>query len=69
MITAVYWTTLAFAGSGDEHYNKDKRPNHLINEKGPYLLQCAFNPVEWNPWGDEAIVKENRRINRLFFYQ
>lgn len=28
--------------------------NRLINEKSPYLLQHAHNPVDWFPWGDEA---------------
>ncbi len=31
--------------------------NHLINETSPYLLQHAHNPVEWFPWGDEALNK------------
>ena len=30
------------------------KPNKLIKEKSPYLLQHANNPVDWNPWGDEA---------------
>ena len=30
-------------------------PNHLVNEKSPYLLQHAYNPVDWYPWGDDAI--------------
>ncbi|CAN5327381.1 thioredoxin domain-containing protein [soil metagenome] len=30
-------------------------PNHLINETSPYLLQHAYNPVNWYPWGDEAL--------------
>jgi hypothetical protein len=34
-----------------------KRPNRLINEKSPYLLQHAYNPVDWYPWGDEAFEK------------
>ncbi len=32
-------------------------PNRLIHEKSPYLLQHAFNPVDWYPWGDEALEK------------
>ena len=34
--------------------------NKLINEKNPYLLQHASNPVFWYPWGEEAfhIAKE-----------
>ena len=39
--------------------------NHLINEKSPYLLQHAYNPVDWHPWGPEAFEKarlENKPI-------
>ena len=39
--------------------------NHLINETSPYLLQHAHNPVNWYPWGDEALQiskKEDRPI-------
>ena len=31
--------------------------NSLINETSPYLLQHAHNPVNWFPWGDEALEK------------
>lgn len=31
--------------------------NSLINETSPYLLQHAHNPVNWYPWGDEALQK------------
>jgi uncharacterized protein YyaL (SSP411 family) len=31
--------------------------NRLINEKSPYLLQHAHNPVDWFPWGQEAFEK------------
>ncbi len=31
--------------------------NRLANETSPYLLQHAHNPVDWYPWGDEAIKK------------
>lgn len=40
-------------------------PNKLINESSPYLLQHAHNPVEWHPWGEEALQKaaaENKPI-------
>ncbi len=30
--------------------------NRLINETSPYLLQHAYNPVDWYPWGDEAFA-------------
>ncbi|MDE3252169.1 MAG: thioredoxin domain-containing protein, partial [Bacteroidota bacterium] len=39
--------------------------NHLIQETSPYLLQHAHNPVDWYPWGEEALEKaltENKPI-------
>ncbi len=44
---------------------KNGQPNRLIHEKSPYLLQHAYNPVNWYPWGEEALErakKENRPI-------
>ena len=41
------------------------KPNKLINEKSPYLLQHANNPVNWYPWSEEAFQKaasENKPI-------
>ena len=35
----------------------NKKANKLINESSPYLLQHAYNPVDWHPWGEEAIAK------------
>ena len=32
-------------------------PNRLINETSPYLLQHAHNPVDWYPWGPEALER------------
>ena len=31
------------------------RPNRLAGETSPYLLQHAYNPVDWYPWGEEAL--------------
>jgi hypothetical protein len=31
-------------------------PNRLAGETSPYLLQHADNPVEWHPWGEEALT-------------
>lgn len=31
-------------------------PNHLANETSPYLLQHAGNPVDWHPWGEQALT-------------
>jgi uncharacterized protein YyaL (SSP411 family) len=37
-----------------------KKPNALIHETSPYLLQHAYNPVDWQPWCKEAIQKAQR---------
>ncbi len=34
----------------------NRKPNRLINEKSPYLLQHAHNPVDWYPWGEAAFA-------------
>ena len=43
---------------------KYKFTNHLIHESSPYLLQHAHNPVNWYPWGEEALEKA-RKENKL----
>jgi hypothetical protein len=39
------------------HDTTEVHYNRLINEKSPYLLQHAANPVDWYPWGDEAFAR------------
>ncbi|MCS6818702.1 MAG: DUF255 domain-containing protein, partial [Chitinophagales bacterium] len=34
-----------------------KKPNALIHETSPYLLQHAYNPVNWFPWKEETLLK------------
>ena len=43
----------------------DRQPNHLIHENSPYLLQHAYNPVEWYPWGEEALEKAAKEDKML----
>ena len=42
----------------------NKESNRLINESSPYLLQHAYNPVDWYPWGEEALEKAKKE-NKL----
>ncbi|MCQ1535216.1 thioredoxin domain-containing protein [Methanosarcina sp. KYL-1] len=42
------------------------QPNRLINEKSPYLLQHAYNPVDWYPWGEEAFEKARKENKPIF---
>ena len=41
-------------------------PNSLANETSPYLLQHADNPVDWMPWGAEALAKAQREDKPIF---
>jgi len=41
-------------------------PNRLTNENSPYLLQHAENPVDWYPWGKEALEKANSEDKPIF---
>jgi hypothetical protein len=43
-----------------------KTANSLIHEKSPYLLQHAFNPVQWLPWGDEAFQRATAEDKAVF---
>ncbi|BBL61308.1 thioredoxin domain-containing protein [Methanobrevibacter arboriphilus] len=45
--------------------NENRKPNDLINETSPYLLQHAYNPVNWHPWNEKSFSlakKENKPI-------
>ena len=43
-----------------------KHTNRLAKESSPYLLQHAHNPVNWYPWGEEAIAKAQRENKMIF---
>jgi hypothetical protein len=40
--------------------------NQLANQKSPYLLQHAHNPVDWYPWGPAAFEKAHRENKPIF---
>ncbi len=42
------------------------KPNRLIEEKSPYLLQHANNPVDWYPWSEEAFEKARAEDKPIF---
>lgn len=43
-----------------------KKYNRLVEEKSPYLLQHATNPVDWYPWKDEAFERARREEKPIF---
>ena len=46
--------------------NSIRHPNGLIHEKSPYLIQHAYNPVNWYPWSSEAFDKAKREDKPIF---
>ncbi|WKN42636.1 thioredoxin domain-containing protein [Tunicatimonas pelagia] len=50
-IAYLLFTSACAQPSGSAHTNA------LIDETSPYLLQHAYNPVDWHPWGDQALEK------------
>jgi uncharacterized protein YyaL (SSP411 family) len=50
-----------------DSYDKNKaKANRLINESSPYLLQHAYNPVDWYPWGIESLQKAKNEDKPIF---
>lgn len=41
-------------------------PNSLIHEKSPYLLQHAYNPVDWHPWNEEVFAYAKKEDKPVF---
>ncbi len=46
--------------------SEPRHTNRLINEKSPYLLQHAHNPVDWHPWGSEAFQTARSQDKPIF---
>lgn len=46
--------------------SENKISNRLAQEKSPYLLQHAHNPVDWYPWGEEAFTKAKEEDKPVF---
>jgi uncharacterized protein YyaL (SSP411 family) len=43
-----------------------RKPNNLIHEKSPYLLQHAYNPVNWYAWSEEAFARAREEDKPIF---
>lgn len=63
-------TTIALAQRSPQPKATDaarpKHTNRLAQETSPYLLQHAHNPVQWLPWGPEALARAKKE-NKLIF--
>ena len=69
LLLLLAWTTFAaafFVVPATADTAPEVHTNRLIDSATPYLLQHAHNPVDWYPWGEEAIG-EARKENKLIF--
>ncbi len=46
--------------------NNSSIPNHLKDETSPYLKQHMYNPVDWYPWGAEALERAKAEEKLIF---
>ncbi len=53
-------------GAGTASEDRPAATNRLAKESSPYLLLHAGNPVDWYPWGDEALAKARREGKPIF---
>ncbi|XP_067100956.1 spermatogenesis-associated protein 20, partial [Osmerus mordax] len=53
-------------GSASPTASPPRTANRLAKEKSPYLLQHAYNPVDWYPWGKEAFDKAKSEDKPIF---
>jgi uncharacterized protein YyaL (SSP411 family) len=57
---------LLFAALAPAEPPPERDANRLIHSASPYLLQHAHNPVDWYPWGEEAIGKARKENKPIF---
>ena len=51
------------AAGADRHQHP---ANHLKGQTSPYLLQHLYNPVDWYPWGPEALERARKEGKPIF---
>ncbi|HEY9361724.1 MAG TPA: thioredoxin domain-containing protein, partial [Chitinophagaceae bacterium] len=64
----IFFIALSSCGQTPSSTKENKKfmyTNSLINETSPYLLQHAHNPVDWYPWGEEALKKAKEENKML----
>ncbi|HET9367692.1 MAG TPA: thioredoxin domain-containing protein [Candidatus Udaeobacter sp.] len=63
---ALTWLVTASNTFAEPKPARPEHTNRLAQEKSPYLLQHAHNPVDWYPWGEEAFAKARRENKPIF---
>jgi uncharacterized protein len=57
---------IGLGGPASAHPAMNVHSNGLVNERSPYLLQHAWNPVNWQPWGEDAFKRAKRENKPIF---
>src|SRR2546427_3189574 len=65
-ILALTWLVTSTHAVAEPRTAASGHTNRLAQEKSPYLLQHAHNPVDWYPWGEEAFAKARRENKPIF---
>ena len=65
-VSIIYIASRCKKSSMREGEDDGKKPNRLLKETSPYLLQHAYNPVDWHPWGEDALQKAIREDKPIF---
>src|SRR3979411_1410394 len=63
---ALTWLVTSSGTFAEPKPSRPEHTNRLAQEKSPYLLQHAHNPVDWYPWGEEAFSKARRENKPIF---
>lgn len=62
---ALLWTTVACTQPPHPETPNNQKSNALIEETSPYLLQHAYNPVQWHAWNEATLAKAKRENKPL----
>ena len=63
---ALTWLVTSSDPFAEAKAAQPEHTNRLAQEKSPYLLQHAHNPVDWYPWGEEAFARARRENKPIF---
>lgn len=64
LILAFIVSSISHSTHGDDAHRG--KPNRLVTESSPYLLLHAHNPVDWYPWGAEALERARKENKPIF---
>ena len=66
LVALLAWSSVRAAEPAAGRTRAGGKPNHLAGQTSPYLLQHLYNPIDWYPWGDEALQKAKKEDRPIF---